>query len=449
MNNSIDRNLISNLNLEKRNKHSMYREEINKKLYLGEIVDIEKPEFASNNLILAPVGSGKSFLIEEKLIPKGFKGKILYLASNSSLKDSLAPDNNKLRKYYAANGKSKGFFTSKNKNRYGDVPYSVHVMTYHEFSWRIYSPNETFSDQFDLVFCDEIHSLPIFTKYGGNGELLIALRWLFDKHKDKTLYYFTATMEGLDNLEKRSPGYLTGIKIFNYLDHPNIMKYQARSTYYISNTHQLRVHLAAKVDYVKYNNKKGLAFTSRISSQEKIAELAREEGYTPIILWSINNKDTKLSKEQLRVRDFILEVGNIPEPYNLLIINGSMQEGWNLYDKSVEFAILDTLDETERIQALGRIRKDIDFLLLKVESEDKKANAVIIKDEYLNSQLTVEDKDKLLEELNILNKKGELIKWPTASKIIENSGYSIENSVRVVDGRRRRVSIIKNEEFPG
>ena len=41
----------------------------------GKIIDREKPEFSNNNLIMAPVGSGKSFLIEKDSFLKITKGK--------------------------------------------------------------------------------------------------------------------------------------------------------------------------------------------------------------------------------------------------------------------------------------------------------------------------------------------------------------------------------------
>ena len=58
------------------------REELYNKKYLGEIIEEEKPEFKQNNLILSPVGSGKSYLIENMLIPKDYDKKIIYLTSN-------------------------------------------------------------------------------------------------------------------------------------------------------------------------------------------------------------------------------------------------------------------------------------------------------------------------------------------------------------------------------
>lgn len=429
-----------NLDYNKRNESNKERDRIYKKLYLSEIIEEEKPEFSFNNLILAPVGSGKSFLIEKRLIPKDYKGKIIYLTSNTALKDSICPNNNETRESMAKKDKSINFFTSENKKRYGNKPYSVHVMTYHEFGKRILSPNQEFTKNVDLFFCDEIHSLPIFTKYGWNGELLVALRWLFELDKNKTKYFFTATKESLDSLERQMPGYMKNIKEFNYLNHPKIRKYEARSKYYINNIEQLSMHLKAKVDYIKSHGEKGLAFTEKIEDQYKIAEVAESEGFKTIILWSINNEKKEMTEEQLNARKHILETGNIPEPYDLLIINSSMQEGWNLFDEKVEFSILDTTDKTQQVQALGRIRKDIDFIIVK--SNEKIKENIFLEECYLNKPLTTEDKKKLSEELSIKNNRGENVKWTSLSKLLKNNNYNIENKTLTLNGVKKRVSII-------
>lgn len=98
--NNYDRKLSVNVSKKARKESNDERKRLSKKLYLGEIIDLENPKFNSNNLTLAPVGSGKSFLIEQKLIPSDYKGQILYLTSNTALKDSLCPNSNELRKEF-------------------------------------------------------------------------------------------------------------------------------------------------------------------------------------------------------------------------------------------------------------------------------------------------------------------------------------------------------------
>lgn len=447
-NGKIDRSLITSVDLDKRLESNLLRESKYEGLYLGEIVEKEKPEFGKNNLILAPVGSGKSFLIEKDLIPEDYSGKILYLTSNTSLKDSLAPNDNEIREILADDGQSVNFFTTENKKNFGDSDYSVHVMTYHEFGNRIYSPNETFTDDIDLIFCDEIHSLPLYNDYGGSRQLETVLRWIFTIHEDKTIYHFTATSESLENLEKQHPGYLGNIKVFDYLEHKNIRRYEAKSTYYIRHLEELRKHLLARIKSFNKNGYKALAFTRRIEEQHKIIEIAEEEGYKPIALWSINNKSHIMDKEQLFVREYLLSTGNIPDPYNLLVINSAMQEGWNLFDNKVELAILDTTNETERVQALGRIRKDIDFLIIKAKASDKVEtnNSITLEDKYLEVPLTTEDKRELCEQLNILDVNGRVYKWRKISEMITDSGYKIEHQSIVDDGKRRRVSFISYKD---
>lgn len=429
------------MNLHRIEIENKKRKELYEKKYLIEIINDDKPKFGNRNLILAPVGSGKSFLIENKLIPKDYTKKILYLTSTTALKDSLAPDNNKIRREMSEQNKSVRYFTSQNKNKYGSCKYEVHVLTYHEFGKRILSPNQTFTKHVGLIFCDEIHSLPKYFNYKNSIHLGTALRWLFSKHDNITKFYFTATNANLNDLEKKVPGYLDGVKTFNYLDHPKIRKYVANSTYYINNIKQLGPHLKARLKAFNYYGYKALAFTNFISEQKEIAQIAKSEGYKPIILWSINN-ETKMSKEQLRVREIILSTGMIPEPYNLLIINEAMQEGWNLYDDKVVFAVLNTLDITEQIQAVGRIRKDIDFVIKKQKDSELEFNQIELDKSYLNKELRTEDKLILCEELYILDRQGRLKKWPTVRTYIENSGYIIKDKTVKIDGKRVRVSTI-------
>ena len=162
-----------------------------------------------------------------------------------------------------------------------------------------------------------------------------------------------------------------------------------------------------------------------------------------IILDESIDENEEMTDEQLKARDIILRTGLIPEPYNLLIINGSMQEGWNLFDEAVTLAILDTIDLTEQIQALGRIRKDIDLVVKKTKDKKLLFKNIIIPEKYLNEYLNAEDKENLSIELNILNDKGKLRKWTSIRKIITNLGYEIEDKIITIDNKRARVSMIK------
>ena len=435
-------NMLAQIDIKKRANAFEERKEMYKKKYLSEIVENEKPEFGSNNLILAPVGSGKSHLIENLLIPDDYDKKVIYLTSNSALKDSICPNDNHIRKVLADKGESVRFFTTENKSKFGDAKYSVHVMTYAEFGGRIHPPHQTFTDDVGLIFCDEIHSLPRYFSYDGDYKLFMALNWILRKHEDIDIYYFTATKDSIDEFKSKNKGYFDGVKTFDYLNHPNIRKYIAKTTYYVSHINQLRPHFKARLESFSYDGSKILAFTRLIENQEKLKRIAEEEGFKPIALWSVNNKDNEMTDEQLRVREYILNTGYIPEPYNVLIINGAMQEGWNLYDDKVSLAILDTVDVTEQIQALGRIRRDIDFVIKKTSDKSLMTASMIIDEGYLNRSLTKSDKQSLSKSLNILDSQGRVRGWTTVKKLIESAGYNIVDTYENIDNKRTRVSII-------
>ena len=260
------------------------KNEVRKKLYLGEIIEKEKPIWKSNNLILAPVGSGKTFLIENNLINE-FEGNMIFLVSNTTLKDYIAPKNNKDRKYKTSIGKMERTYNTQNEAVYGEGDYKLHVMTYAEFGKRIFLDlDESFTKNVKKIFCDDIHSLSEYYSYGQNYSLGIAMQYLFSKHENHQIFYFTATDENLINLQKKYPNILKYVTIFDYRKYKEIRKYIPLSEYKINHINQIRPHLRARRKSFTEMGYKGLAFTRLISTQEEIAQIAKEEGFIPLAL---------------------------------------------------------------------------------------------------------------------------------------------------------------------
>lgn len=421
------------------------REKYTRELYLGEIIANEKPEWGSNNLILSPVGSGKSTLIEEELT-KNTKGKMIWLVSNSALKEHVSPISDEDKKEKAAIGKSKRTYTTQNLAIYGDGDYEIHVMTYAEFGKRIFLDLDSeFTRDVSKIFCDEIHSLPTYHSYGNDSSLGYAMQYLFNKHESHQIFYFTATDENLILLEKKHPGVLKYVKTFDYREHPEIRKYITLSEYRINHISQIRPHLKARKNSFTKRGYKGLAFSRLISTQKEIAKIAEEEGLTPLVLWSVNNDKHKMDEHQIEMRDVIIRTGLIPEPYNLVVINSSMQEGWDLDDEMVKLAIINTTNETEKIQALGRIRRDIDVLIYRTY-EEISISKIIVPDEFMNVELTPDEKEALCVALDIKNDHGTLSKWPTIKKMLNADGYTIKDKQILKDRKRIRMSKITKED---
>lgn len=402
------------------------------KLFLGEIIEKENPKLNSNSLILSPVGSGKTTFAKSLIKDNDH---VLFLVSTTSLKNSLVPKDKEKRKI-----QGNRMYTSNIKKVYGEGNYKIYVATYHEFGKRIEYVND-FAEQFDLIICDEIHSLPLYKEYDNSPTLLVAMRYLFDYHKNQPKYYFTATKEHLDALRIQSEEIMRNVSIFDYLNHPDIMKYVPLSSYKITSIEQTRLHLRARKESFEYFGHKIFAFCKTINSQKRLKEICEDEGFKTQMYWSINNEQYKMTDKQIKEMESIIDTGILPDEYDVVIINSAMQEGWNLYDERVKLSIMNTTNKTEYIQALGRLRRDLDILVYRTEDSDK-FDFLSIPKEYLDIELIKEDKDKLCKKLEIYNNRGDLYKWQTISKMLRNQGFLITDKNILINGTRTRVSII-------
>lgn len=402
------------------------------KLYLTDIVRKENPIFSNNNLIIAPTGSGKSHFIKSLIKEK----EVLFLVSTTSLKDKLVPESEATRMEMGNR-----MYSTKRTTVYGDnKEHKILVMTYAEFGNKM-KFTDKFANKYKQIFCDEIHSLFNYYKISNTDTLLVAIRYLFESKENQEKFYFTATNEHLLDIEKESADLFSTVAVFDYTEHEDIIKNVVISSYKINHIEQVRPHLKAKLSGFKYFGYKVFAFSRSIKSQIYLEKLMKEEGYEPLVLWSINNEDYEMSKEQLKQREYVLRTGLIPEGYNALIINSSMQEGWDLLDPKVKLVVMNTTNTTELIQAQGRVRGDIDVLVYKAESSDSD-NFVDFPVELIGEPLTVEMKDKFSEDLNFKNSRGRLLKWTSIASILEKQGFRITNKSTFIDGKRHRVSIV-------
>lgn len=411
------------------------------KMYLSEIVKKEKPDFGKNNLILSPTGSGKTYFMKSLIKHE----EVLLLVSTTSLKDRLVPESENERKRLGNR-----MYTTKRTNVYGDESHKILVMTYAEFSNKMEFKNK-FAKQYKQIFCDEIHSLFSYyymAKNNSNGsKLMTIIRYLFeDNNSEQEIYYFTATDEHLEKFtDNRDPNFFEDVKVFNYLNHPNIVKHMVLSSYKINGLEQVRPHLKARKDSFLYFNYKTFAFCKTISNQLYLQRVMQEEGFKTLVLWSVNNEDHKMNEEQLRQREYVLRTGLIPEGYDSLIINSSMQEGWDLLDPQVKLVIMNTTNKTEFVQAIGRVRGDVDVLVYKVDSDEFDYYIDFPKD-LLNKQLTSQMKNNFCLDLNILNKRGRVLKWNSIKKILEKQGYIIKEKSVFIDKKTVRVSIVNHSD---
>ena len=198
-------------------------------------------------------------------------------------------------------------------------------------------------------------------------------------------------------------------------------------------------------DLIAQESYKVLIFTQKIDTQVKLQEqLNQIDGINALCLWSINSKNI-MSDEQIQYREYLLENEKLPDDkYNVLIINKAMETGINIKDKSFQYCFLNTTDETERVQARGRLRHNITYLFHVDKNNcdyDKSEDKGFIA-KYLNKKLSATDKKELCSESGMIDAKGRNIGWTRMKKVIEDLGYSVKDISTRIDGVNTRVSII-------
>lgn len=413
----------------------------NKELYLTEVIERENPEFGSNNLILSPVGSGKTTLIKERLA-KDIDGRVIMLVSNTFLKNSISPDDNIEREK-----RGDRTYTTRNRSVYGDGDYRIHTMSYHEFGYRITNNDDSIKDV-TQIYCDEIHSLVEYKSYGDNEGLVHAMRYLLNPQEGKQIFYFTATEEALANLKSRQPEAMKYIKQFNYLDYPGIKKYINIFEEGIGHINQLESKIDELSKDFKKKGYKGLIYTKTITSMQDISDTLEKKGYNSLVLWSINNEDYEMTSEQMEARDEIIKSKRIPDEYDFLIINNSMREGWDLLDERVELVVINSTSETDIIQARGRARKNIAKLIYREDGKsptDEEILSRVLNMKIIGKQLDPKKIDNLVDKLALYRDNGEIIKWRKIKSVMEGNGYEF-TKVSKSTSRGRKIMTVINKK---
>lgn len=165
-----------------------------------------------------------------------------------------------------------------------------------------------------------------------------------------------------------------------------------------------------------------------------------------------------MSDEQLIVRDYLLNNHTIPEEYNILLINSSMETGINIKDERFQYCYINDYDETTQTQVRGRLRHNIwesyiisntkdpiEQIIEEYESGEldvKNTRELQIIRKYCNRKLTKKDKELLSEELHKYDTEGRLVKWTRLKKIIEALGFKVQDGRCKIKGKQIRYSII-------
>lgn len=380
--------------------------------YLGEIIKDEGIELGSNTLIVSPVGSGKTYYILNDLCTQG--KKVLYLCDNGNLKSQVEKDCIKV-----------GLD-------------NVEILSYKKFGIKV--KNDTLNkyiNSFDMIICDEVHNLLDYQTFKNDGDLLASRIKLFDRYENTKIAMFTATPYYLDKLANEYAGVGEYFIVYDFSKYKNINRYINKRLEYINHISQVQFQLDQYEESFKYRNMKCLIYTSNISDMKFLENMCISRQLKPISIWS-TNAEQPMTEEQLKTREYLLETGELLEPYNILIINRATETGVNIIDKDMNLVIVNTTNITQQVQARGRVRHDVDLLVVKTNDNKKVGLALEIDEKLLDVELLKTDiEDKIIHAYGIRDEKSRFYSVKRLASALEPKGYKMESYRRTVEGRKR------------
>ncbi|EGT0693927.1 DEAD/DEAH box helicase family protein [Clostridium perfringens] len=395
-----------------------------KKMYLSGILKGKK--FENNTFIVSPCGSGKTHFIYEDLFNDESK-KYLYLCDNENLKISVVSSNQETTR----DGKIQELRNFKN----------VIAMCYKQFGEKVRYTND-YIKNFDIIVCDEIHNLVDYQCFRDDADLSHAIKELFKTYENTKIFYFTATPFYIDELQNKKNVDFSNITRLDFTKSKEIKRYVSLVTDYFSSYQQIPTILNNNRDNFEFNGRKALIYTNQIETMKTIAKSIEDDIFKPICIWSRKQEGKPMNEEQINVLNHLITTGELLEPYNVLLINRATETGLNITDKNMLYCIINTTNVTQQIQARGRLRHDIVELKLKADKKVVQRNIYDI-EEFLDRNLTKEDKDSLCEKLNLFDNKGRLLKWTRVKNLLIEQSYKIEDKKIRIEGKQVKISIIR------
>ena len=283
----------------------------------------------------------------------------------------------------------------------------VVVMTYAKFGV-LAEKYPRFGYDFELILCDEIHSLPKFRSFtdknGGSNPHIPAQKRLENivRHGNQMVIALSATPRRALEQINCPFNHITVDDDVHRLETKQIIPY--------TNKFKLLDELSPE--------DKGIVYITRITGMIDFYEKAIAKGFNAICVWSENNKEHPMTNAQREAREYIISKEELPPQYDMVIINASSETGINIYG-NVDYIVVHHTDPDTREQIRGRYRKDLDRLYL----HDN--NAIQVPEEYLDCELSAERREQLCYDIDIRDDKGRTYKWNTVKKRLIAAGYSV------------------------
>lgn len=281
------------------------------------------------------------------------------------------------------------------------------VMTYAKFGV-LAEKYPRFGYDFELILCDEIHSLPKFrsfrSKTGDSNPHIAAQQRLEEvvNGSQVMVIALSATPRKAEEQLRCDIRHITVEKDVRQLETAQTIPY--------TNKFRLLEQISPQ--------EKGIVYIGRVTGMIEFQKAATAKGFRAICVWSENNTDHPMTADQRAARQHILSQEELPPQYDMVILNASSETGINIHGK-VDYIIVHNQEPETQVQIRGRYRHDLDRLYL------LDYNSIQIPEEYLDCELFAEQREELCQVIGLRDPKGRVYKWETVRKRLEAAGYSI------------------------
>lgn len=394
----------------------------NKKTRLSEVLDLDSLRIDKFNIIKAPTSSGKTYAAVHHISKLCGEKHMLYLIDTTAGKENI------LNTYKEVEDYDKSTIATVLKDHADELKKVATIMTYAKFGYLLKCEFIDLSD-YSVIVCDELQSLMDYMDW---AEAPLKKFFPFATSEDRTDFSaraslphiaFNTLIKILDDTESQT--YLIALSATPRAILERVNDYlmvSLRGT--LSELKETTTKYYPTINDIPYlisKTGKTLIYIPRISSMEKVRDKITELGIKCECIWSIRSKE-KMSDFQGNLRKYVLEKERLPKSINVLIINAAYQTSINIKDEQINTVIVHSTEEDEIIQARGRVRHDIDKLYI----FDPKANIVRpIPDQYLDHELTNEEKNELCKYFDIKDDKGQRRKFPYIISHLDDKEYSV------------------------
>ncbi len=281
------------------------------------------------------------------------------------------------------------------------------VMTYAKFGV-LAERYPRFGYDFELILCDEIHSLPKFrsfrSKTGGTNPHTAAQRRLEDIVSGSNVLVIALSATP-DRAEAQIATPFRHITV-----DADVHRLETAQTIPYTNKFELLEKLSPQ--------EKGIVFIGHVTGMMEYQKAATAKGFRAICVWSENNTEHPMTEEQKAALRHIVSQEEIPPQYDMVILNASSETGINIRGQ-VDYMVVHSQEKETQVQIRGRYRKDLARLYL------LDYNSIQVPEEFLDCELSAERREELCQRIGIRDTKGRIYKWATVKVKLIAAGYSV------------------------